>query len=113
MGGRAQIEADNVPDLLDKKRVGGNLKGFVPMGFEPKGPPNAADGRRPHAQLLRHQARAPMGGGFGPGLERQLNDLLDLFITDLARGAGAGFIPKGIDSALTEPPPPIADSSAG
>src|SRR5260370_29279718 len=83
------------------------------MGFEPKRAPNPADGRLAHAQLLRHQARTPMGGRFRLGLERQLDDLLDLFITDLARGAGTRFIPKGIHPALTEPPPPIADRGVG
>ena len=54
-----------------------------------------------------------MGGRVRFGLERQLDDLLHLLITDLARGAGTRFIPKGIYSALTESPPPIADSSVG
>jgi len=83
------------------------------MGFEPKGAPNPADGRLAQTQLLRHQARTPMRGCGGLGLERQLDDLVDFFIADLARSSRTGFIPKGIYSALTEPPPPIADRSVG
>ena len=51
-----------------------------------------------------------MGSSSRLGLERQLNDLLNLFITDLARSAGTRFIPEGIHPALTEPATPIADS---
>jgi hypothetical protein len=43
--GRRQVQADDVPHLLDEVRVGGQLERVGPMRLEVERPPDAADGR--------------------------------------------------------------------
>ncbi len=43
--GRGQVEPNDVADLVDKQRIGGQLEGLRAMGLQPKGCPDPTDRR--------------------------------------------------------------------
>ena len=70
MGGRVDIEADDVAQLGDKLRVGGELELFYPMRLKAMRTPDALDGTRADTDDLRHHRGGPVGrlcGWVGPG----------------------------------------------
>jgi hypothetical protein len=61
MRGRIDIEADDVAQLVDKLRVGGELELFHSMRLQSMRPPNPLDGTRADIDDLRHQRGGPVG----------------------------------------------------
>ena len=61
MGGRIDIEADDVAQLVDKSRVGGELELFHPVRVQAVRPPDALDGTRADIDDLRHHGGGPVG----------------------------------------------------
>src|SRR5258708_3934924 len=61
MGGRIDIEADDVAQLVDKLRVGGELELFHSMRLQSMRPPDPLDGTRADIDDLRHQRGGPVG----------------------------------------------------
>ena len=111
--GRIEIQADDVADLVDEERIGGQLERLGKMRLESEGFPDADDGRLRKAEGLGHGTRAPVGGVFGFGFQGASDDFLDLGIGDRSRGAGPGFVDESIESVVDEALSPFADSSHG
>ena len=67
MGGRINIETDDVAQLVDEARVGGELELFHPVRLQAVRAPDALDGTRADADDLRHHGGGPVGrlGGRG------------------------------------------------
>jgi len=70
MGGRVDIEADDVAQLVDKLRVGGELELFHPMRLQAVRPPDALDGTCADIDDLCHPGGGPVSrfcwrGGLG------------------------------------------------
>ena len=61
MGGRIDIQADDVAQLAHKLRVGGELELFHPVRLKAVRTPNALDGTRTDIDDLRHHGGGPMG----------------------------------------------------
>ena len=61
MGGRVDIEADDVAQLVDKLRVGGELELLHPVRLKTVRTPDALDGTRADIDDLRHHGRGPVG----------------------------------------------------
>ena len=61
MGGRIDIQADDVAQLAHKLRVGGELELFHPVRLKAVRTPNALDGTRTDIDDLRHHGGSPMG----------------------------------------------------
>ena len=61
MGGRIDIEADDVAQLVDKLRVGGELELFHPVRLKAVRTPDALDGTRADIDDLRHHGGGPVG----------------------------------------------------
>jgi hypothetical protein len=61
MGGGIDIEADDVAQLVDKLRVGGELELFHSMRLQSMRPPDPLDGTRADIDDLRHQRGGPVG----------------------------------------------------
>ena len=61
MGGRIDIEADDVAQLVDKFRVGGELELFHPVRLKAVRAPDASDGTRADIDDLRHHGGGPVG----------------------------------------------------
>jgi len=72
--GRAQVQADNVPDFLNKERVSGEFKALLPVRLKAKGSPNPMHGRLGNPRRLRQRAHRPVRTLFGLGLERFSNN---------------------------------------
>src|SRR6516162_9520541 len=107
--GRVEVEPDNVADLVDKQRIGGELEGLDAMRLQAEGAPDAADARGRDAAVTRHAACAPVRGSARPALQRLHDDALDLGVIDLARHAGARLIEQPVNPALEKAPAPLAD----
>ena len=67
MGGRIDIETDDVAQLVDEARVGGEFELFHPVRLQAVRAPDALDGTRADADDLRHHGGGPVGrlGGRG------------------------------------------------
>jgi hypothetical protein len=61
MGGRINIEADDVAQLVDKLWVGGELELFHPVRLKAVRSPDALDGTRADIDDLRHHGGGPVG----------------------------------------------------
>ena len=61
MGGRIDIQADDVAQLAHKLRVGGDLNCFTRVRLKAVRTPNALDGTRADIDDLRHHGGSPMG----------------------------------------------------
>ena len=61
MGWRVDIEADDVAQLVDKLRVGGELELFHPVRLKTVRTPDALDGTRADVDDLRHYGGGPVG----------------------------------------------------
>ena len=76
---RIEIEPDNVPHLLHKEGIGGELEGALPMGLQPKRLPDAVDRRFGNPGGVSHRATTPLGLGrrlHAQGLPHQRGDFL-------------------------------------
>ena len=60
MDGRIDIEADDVAQLVDKFRVGGELELFHPVRLKAVRAPDALDGTRADIDDLRHHGGGPV-----------------------------------------------------
>src|SRR3970040_433742 len=78
--GRVQVEADDVPHLVDKQRVMAQLKALGAVWLEGKGAPDAADGGLVQPRNFGHGARGPMRGIGGLALQGPRDDRFDLRI---------------------------------
>ena len=70
MGGRIDIEPDNIAQLVDELRVVGELELVDPVRLETMRAPDALDGIRADTDGFRHNSSSPMGrlgGRIGPG----------------------------------------------
>ncbi len=67
MGGRIDIETDDVAQLVDEARVGGEFELFHPVRLQAVRAPDALAGTRADANDLRHHRGGPVGrlGGRG------------------------------------------------
>ena len=61
MGGRINIEADDIAQLIEESRVGGEFEVFHPMRLKAVRTPDALDGTRADVDDLRHHGRDPVG----------------------------------------------------
>ena len=61
MGGRIDIETDDVAQLVDESRVGGELELFHPVRLQAVRAPDALDGTRADTDDLRHHGGGPVG----------------------------------------------------
>src|ERR1700722_12167525 len=74
MGGRIDIETDDVAQLVDEARVGGEFELFHPVRLQAVRAPDALDGTRADANDLRHHRGGPVGRLGGRGSLGQRHD---------------------------------------
>ena len=67
MGGRINIETDDVAQLVDEARVGGEFELFHPVRLQAVRAPDSLDGTRADADDLRHHGGGPVGRLAGRG----------------------------------------------
>src|SRR6516162_7818933 len=77
MGGRVEVQSDDVAHLVDKHRIARQLEGFKAVRLQPEGAPDASDARGRDAAVPRHAARTPMRGIRWLTLQRLHDDALD------------------------------------
>lgn len=107
--GRIQIKPHNIAHLLYKHRVGTQLEGVHPMGFEPKGAPNSQHRMLRNASFFSHETAAPVGSSPWSGLQRLSENLLDLLVVDASRSSAAGRISQRLDLLASITAAPLAN----
>lgn len=103
---RIQIQADDIPDLLDEKGVGRDLEMALPVRLQAEGIPDSLDRRSRNGCFFGHRADRPVGTALGLALECFPDELRDLLIGDGAGTSGTQLIMQAGDSLfpITFPP---------
>src|SRR5246127_2707446 len=107
---RIEIEAHNIPHLVDQQRIGRELKALGAMWLQSKGPPDAADRGLAQPGSGRQHAAGPVRSSLRSLLPRQPHNLLDLLVTDLTRCSRTGLISQPHNSFGDETVAPKAHS---
>jgi len=103
-----QVEADDVAHLLDKERIGGELKTAGTVGLHAKGLKDAMHRGTRDAARLGGLPDAPVGAVGGLARERALQQNGDLLIIDAAGPTGTQFVIESGQSMLDKTLPPLA-----
>ncbi len=112
--GRAQIEADDVAQLLDEERIVRQLEAFGAVRLQPEELEVALDTALGNAGLGSHGAHAPMGGTVGRlGVQRRPDQLGHALVIDRARLAWADIVVEAGNAALNEARAPLAHRGIG
>ena len=85
-----RVEADDVADLVDEQRVGGQLEGLGAVRLQPEGAPDPAHRRAAHPEWAAIEARDQCVASRGVVLERVGDHPLDLLVGDLSAGRRGG-----------------------
>src|SRR5215470_8039611 len=110
---RIHVQTDNVPYLLDQKRIAGKLKRFGAMRLKSKRSPNPTDRRLAHAGLIRQGACTPMRGSFRNRLQSELHDFFYGVVSELAGRTRPWFLQQRIDPTSNEAIAPESHRKAG
>ena len=105
---RRQVEPNDVADLVDELRVGGQLEGLGPVRLEGERAPDATDGGMRQAGILRHRTDRPVRRVARLLAERALDHIGHAFVLDAARPARARLIDETVEPVLREPAAPLA-----
>src|SRR6516225_2262147 len=108
MGGRVEVQSDDVAHLVDKHRIARQLEGFKAVRLQPEGAPDASDARGRDAAVPRHAARTPMRGIRWLTLQRLHDDALDFAVVDLARDARSRLVEQPAEAVLDKTLAPFA-----
>ncbi len=106
---RVQVEPHNIPNLLNKKRILGQLESFRTMRLQSKSSPDSAHRALAHSTLLCHSPGAPVRRVGGGGFERFGDHSFDIGIRDGTRSARARLIEKAVQTSVYKTRPPFAD----
>jgi hypothetical protein len=109
---RVQVDADDVADLVNEERVGGDLEGLGAPGLQSEGPPDVLHAARGDARLAGKLAFRPVRGAFGHFFQGAHHDVLDLGVGDGAGHARAGLVGQPVQAFFQEAAPPAGDRVA-
>jgi len=109
---RVEVDADDVADLVDEERVGGDLEGLSAPGLQAEGPPDVLHAGRGDAGLAGEFALGPVRGAFRDFFQGADDNVLDLGVGDRAGDAGAGLVGQPVQAFFQEPAPPAGDRPA-
>ena len=108
--GRVVVEADDVDDLLDELRVGGQLEGVLQVRLEVELLPDPPDGRFRQPAALGHRRPGPVrvAAHSGPGVDSSVATITSSTwsSSDRGRPARARLVRQPVQAALDEPCPP-------
>jgi hypothetical protein len=106
---RIEVQTHDVPDLLNKERIGGKLEGFGTVGLQGEGTPNATDRTLTQAGSRRHRTGAPVRRISRGRFQRHGDHSLNILITDCSRGTWPRFIQQAVKTIQDEASPPLAN----
>ena len=109
--GRCHIQTDNIPHLVHKIGVGGELERPLAMGLKAKSAPDPLHRRDRQAARPGHPARTPVSGTRWQAFERLGNHGFDPGIVNRTRCARARFVTQAIQPVSQKTPTPFADSN--
>ncbi len=106
---RIEVQAHNVPDLLNKERIRGELEGLATVGLQGEGAPNATDRTLAQPGGRRHRTGAPVRRVWRGRFQRQGDHPFHLLIRDGSRGTGPRFIQQAVQTTHDETGPLSTD----
>ncbi len=110
---RIQVQANDVPNLLDKERIGGELERFLPVGLHRDGLQPAVNRCLGDPSRCSQSPSAPMGAAVGWfGLQGPVDDLGHLVVLVGARTTGAELIVQTHQAEVSVALAPLADGHA-
>ena len=105
-----RVESDDVVDLLDEERIGGDLEVLLPMRLDVARCPDTMDRGLGHPRRVCHGTATPMRAAVGRlGLERLLQQHHDFVIFDGARLSRPTFVVQAHEALGAEALAPFAD----
>ena len=104
-----QVQADDIPDLLDEKGIGGDFKMPLSMRLQAESLPDPLDSRRRYGGFLGHRADRPVCPTLRFSLECLADEFGDLFVGDRAGPAGTQLIMQASQALFPITPPPQGD----
>jgi len=113
LGGRVQVEADDIADLGFGIRVGGELERLDAMRLHSVSLPDPVDGGMGDTDAIRDFARAPMRESRRRGLERQGDDPGTFRLGHRRRVTGARLVSQSCETFLSESSSNTADLNWG
>ena len=109
VGGRVQVEAHDVVDLLFGLGIGGELERADAMGLKGMGLPDPMDSAVGKTRALGHVSCGPLGSTGARRLESQCDDTSSFASRDLRRSARAWSIQQTGETLLGKPTTNAAD----
>jgi len=106
---RIEVQAHDIPDLLNKERIRGELEGLATVGLQGKGAPNATDGTLAQPGGRCHRTGAPVRRISRRRFQRHGDHPFHILIRDGSRGTGPRFIQQAVQTTHDEPIPPLPD----
>src|SRR5215510_12648384 len=100
---RIEIEADDVPHLLDELRIGREFKRLRGVWLQRESAPDSMHSRCGHARRARQAARTPVRGVLRLRLERPCNDVFNPVVANLARSAASRLVVEAVQAMLCKP----------
>ena len=114
MGGRRQIKPDNIPELLDKLRVLGELELAHPVRLKAMAAPDAQHRTWRNSRRFGHGGGRPVRRLAGRGTLGQLNNACDGFLWQRRLARGARLVPqKPLNAFLHETLLPAPNAGLG
>jgi hypothetical protein len=106
--GRVQVEPDDVVELVDEQRVGGELEVVDQVRLDLELAPDLTDRGLRQSRPLSHLRSRPVGCVGRRCLQRRDDHFLDLIDTDRRGPARARFVEQTVQAVLQEPGTPLA-----
>jgi hypothetical protein len=112
--GRVEIQSDDVAQLLDEERIGGQLEAVAAMGLEAERLQEAMNAGLGDPGFGSQPAHAPMGRAIpGSTVQRRGEELRDALVVDRARFARTQLVMQALDAPGDETPAPLAHRRVG
>ena len=112
--GRVEIQSDDVAQLLDEERIGGQLEAVAAMGLEAERLQEAMNAGLGDPGFGSQPAHAPMGRAIpGSTVQRRGEERRDALVVDRARFARTQLVMQALDAPGDETPAPLAHRRVG
>ena len=107
---RSQVQANDVPDLVDEGGIGRELEGVGLVRLEPEGAPDPRDHALAHAHPPSHGAGRPVGGVLRLAFQREGDQPFDGRVRDGMWRTRAGQVDEAVEAMGKEAGTPHRDA---
>ena len=108
LGGRVEVQSDDIANLLDEKRVLGKFEGFASVGSQSKSPPNASYTGVAQSACFGHRTRTPMGRVLRRRFQGHCQHPLYLRVAQPKWRTHSRFVQQTIEALVDKPSSPLS-----